>query len=651
MEYIKGLDGFRGLLVLGIVIFHTLTVFYPSNTSYFQGGFLAVESFFVLSGFLITKLLININLNYENPFFAFLVFFKRRFLRIFPALIFVILLIYALAYTLNIKYSIEKESVFGATFLYNFYLIFRELPYFQKFEEVNFFTHLWSLSIEFQLYLFTGLLFLVFSLTKVRFRWVQAVIFIFLSLVSLFLNYYYFNIENINPDKIYFSTEARSFGFFIGSVVAIFEEKIKDRFGEIIGYITGIASSIALLVSFFTMSVYTDWLYPFGFLIVDIITAVLIVSFLNSSFIRESFNILDWFGKRAYSVYLWHYPLFVIANLMYGSQPVIIILTILTTLSISDLTYRVIENPFRKLEFNIRIVPTVVSFMIFFTLLSGFYYLNKFDFSSTEAKETKTAGTIIKEDKIEEENQLSKNIVDSLNQETVDVKNSNTQEFIIKDLKKDYNVFMIGDSVLLGAANYIKKVIPTVKIDAKVGRQVVEVLNIIDRYREEIDSSDAVVIHIGSNGYARKEVFESIVEKIGKDKRIYFLTVNASVPWRDKVNENIRYLKKYSNVRVIEWDKISDPEIFVKDKVHLSSKGIVRYTNLIKSDLGLFVSSLPTKKDDIQLKSNTEDSRKIVSSEHTKTSSEKLPENQEKSASSDNTDSSDEILKTINEFH
>lgn len=571
MDYIKGLDGLRGFLVLSVVLFHALTIFYPKYLDYFQGGFLAVESFFVISGFLITKILIRLNLYHENPYYVFFIYIKRRFLRIFPALLFMVLPIFILTYTLGINSNVEEESIFSLTFVYNFYLNFRDMPYFQKFEEINLFTHIWSLSIEFQLYLATGLIFLIFSLTKLISRKLLFAAFILLVSISLFINYYYFNILNINPDKIYFATESRSFGFFMGSILALFEKEITGRLNEISGYLIGTLSSLSLLVSFITMSVYTDWFYPFGFLMADILTLLLIVSFLNSRYIRESFGILDWFGKRSYSVYLWHYPIFVITNLIYGSTLFNIFLILLIIMLISDLTYRLVEKPFRDLEFNIQLVPLSISLVLLLT--TGFLLTN-----------------ITKEDSYAyaKENSKKYNKVDDnmKNQENDDNKQTASYEKN-RETDESYRVIMIGDSVLLGAANYIKKLIPTAKIDAKVGRQVSDIINIIDIYKNEMNDVDIVVIHIGNNGYARREIFEDIVSKIGKDKKIYFLTVNASVPWKDKVNDNIRYLKKYSNVKVIDWDKVQSPELFTKDKVHLSNKGIVKYSKLIASSLGL----------------------------------------------------------------
>lgn len=615
MDYIKGLDGLRGFLVLSVVLFHALTIFYPTYLDYFQGGFLAVESFFVISGFLITKILIRLNLYHENPYYAFFLYIKRRFLRIFPALLFMVLSIFTLTYILDIDSKVEEESIFSLAFVYNFYLNFRDLPYFQKFEEINLFTHIWSLSIEFQLYLVTGLIFLIFSLTKLVSRKVLFVTFILLVFTSLFINYYYFNILNINPDNIYFATESRSFGFFMGSILALFEKEITGRLNEILGYLIGAISSLSLLMSFITMSVYTDWFYPFGFLMTDILTLLLMISFLNSQYIRESFGILDWFGKRSYSVYLWHYPIFVITNLIYGSMFLNIFLILLVVMLISDLTYRLVEKPFRNLEFNIQMVPLAISFALLLT--AGFFLTNmtKEDSYAYAKENSKKYNKVDNNMKSEESNDSKQIISYEKNRET----------------DKSYRVIMIGDSVLLGAANYIKKLIPAAKIDAKVGRQVLDVVGIIDRYKDEMDDVDIVVIHIGNNGYARREVFEDIVRKIGKDKKIYFLTVNASVPWKDKVNDNIRYLKKYSNVKVIDWDKVQSPELFVKDKVHLSSKGIVKYAKLIMSDLGLTLAKNIKNSD--RLQSDKEDITKSTEPEYI--------------IKDDYT--SEEILKTINE--
>lgn len=651
MDYIKGLDGFRGILVLVIAVFHTFTVFYPNYLLYFPGGFLAVESFFVLSGFLITRTLIKTFEKEENRFTAFLIYLKRRFLRIFPALFFMITILYSIQKVLNINISkyFEEESLFGLSFSYNFYLIFKEIPYFERFEDVKLLLHLWSLSIEVQLYLLVGFILLISSFLGSFSKAFKFTVFSILTIGSIAVNFFYFNILDVDINKIYFATESRSFGFFIGGILGLYEDKIRGIFGELFGYLTGFLGFSGLIATFFLFSYYTDWFYPFGFLVADLLTVSIIIGFLNSEYIKISMGIFDKFGERSYSFYLWHYPIFSIINSLYGVNPLFIFMAYLLTVSISDLSYQLIEKPFRRLEFGIKPIPLFLSstaFIVIFTSFFGLSNTQKIILPQMDISKT------VQEKKVEN-NQIGETVsVVNLDEDTKE-----TPEYI-KEIKYDRTVdvvgkraIIIGDSVLLGASSYIRKIIPTAKIDAKVGRQGVEIPSLIESYKEDIEKSDVVVFHIGTNGYIKQSLLEEIVNKIGKDKKIYFITVNAPVPWKEKVNQNIRSLSKYRNVSVIEWDKVADDQLLAKDKIHLTGKGIVKYSKLIATTLGVDSNVVYSKLDKISV--NSSDLSKVDENKDPegKTTKDEENSNDINSKRDENQIIAEDILKAINETH
>ncbi|MEJ5172784.1 MAG: acyltransferase family protein [Hydrogenothermaceae bacterium] len=652
MDYIKGLDGFRGILVLVIAVFHTFTVFYPQYLYYFPGGFLAVESFFVLSGFLITRTLIKTFEKEENRFTAFLIYLKRRFLRIFPALFFMITTLYGVQklFSLSISKYFEEESLFGLSFSYNFYLIFKEIPYFEKFEDVKLLLHLWSLSIEAQLYLLLGFIFLISSFLGSFSKAFKFTVFSILTIGSIAINFFYFNILDVDINKIYFTTESRSFGFFIGGILALYEEKVRGIFGEFFGYLTGFLGFSGLIATFFLFSYYTDWFCPFGFLVADLLTVSVIIGFLNSEYIKMSMGLFDIFGERSYSFYLWHYPIFSVVNTLYGSDILFITMAYLLTISISDLSYQLIEKPFRRLEFTIKPIPLFLSSTAFIVISTSFFSLS--NIQKIISPQMDISDTV--QEKKAEDNQID----EAVSVVNLDEDIKETPEYI-KEIKYDRTVdvggkrvIIIGDSVLLGASNYIKKIIPTAKIDAKVGRQGLEIPSLIESYREDINKSDVIVFHIGTNGYIKQSLLEEIVNKIEKDKKIYFITVNALVPWKEKVNQNIRnLLSKYENVSVIEWDKLIDDQLFAKDKVHLSGKGIVKYSKLIATTLGVDGDVVYSKLDKISAKSSD-----LSKFNENKDSESKITKNEENSnnINSQRDESqiiAEDVLKVINETH
>jgi peptidoglycan/LPS O-acetylase OafA/YrhL len=224
---IDGLDGFRGILVLSVIVFHAFLVFSPENLSKFNGGFLAVESFFVLSGFLITKSLIIKNKKINSFFEVYLDFLKSRFLRLLPA--FTLLSIIEISF-IHLFFperlkNLLNELLFGSLNVYNWWLIIREVPYFERFQETLFNLHFWSLSIEWQYYLIWGAVFLIL----LRFSKTVAVIFtiMFASFSVLDMYVFYKMYENI--DRVYFGTDTRFYSFMIGSLLALAENKIEKR--------------------------------------------------------------------------------------------------------------------------------------------------------------------------------------------------------------------------------------------------------------------------------------------------------------------------------------------------------------------------------------------------------------------------------------
>lgn len=622
--YIGGIYGLRGFLVIIIAIYHALTIFYPESINYLQGGFIAVESFFVLSGFLITRILIRDFFNDRDRFTTTISFLRRRFLRIFPALFFTVILFNILTYFLSLRSvkNIEEESIFSLGFLYNFYLIFKDIPYFEKFESVNLFLHLWSLSIEAQLYLLVGILFFLGTFLKNKGKIFITLTFIIFIFLSSGLNFYYYNFLDMNPDRIYFSTECRSFGFFIGGVVALWEDSIKEKVREFFGYIAGLLGLISLTIGFFLFNNYLDFFYPFGFLISDFFSVLIIVGILNSNYLRESLDILRWLGKRSYSFYLLHYPLFIMIDQIYGTNIIYVILALVLAISFSDTVYHFIENPFRRLSFRLDFIRLSISSSVAIFCLILFYHLpNYLNFIERDIYPKEKADTKAKKQIIERENKKDGYKISDIHK--------------VNDPDKDFGqstekIFFIGDSVLLGASGYIKKVIPNAEMDAKVGRQGIEIPKIIEKYRKEIDKSDIVVIHIGNNGYIKSSILEEIIRTIGDGKDIYFLTVNAPVPWKDMVNENIINLNKFKNVKVIRWDKIEDMDVFVKDKVHLSNRGIMVYTGLIRKSIGVRVTKIASENNLLEKNSL---------------------EHRESDKKEEKFDSSDYIIKLINESH
>jgi peptidoglycan/LPS O-acetylase OafA/YrhL len=605
---IDGLDGFRGILVLSVIVFHAFLVFSPENLFQFNGGFLAVESFFVLSGFLITKSLIVKNKKLNNFSEVYLDFLKSRFLRLFPAFtllsIIEIFIVY-LFFPERVK-DLLSELILGSLNVYNWWLITREVPYFERFQETLFNIHFWSLSIEWQYYLIWGAGFLIL----LRFSKTVAVIFTTMFALFSVLDMYVFYKMYENIDRVYFGTDTRFYSFMIGSLLALAENKIKKR--NLIFLTTGIISLILLLASFFLLNNYESYMYPFGFLAVSIISALLILSVLKSEFFDRllSFYPLSYIGVRSYSLYLWHFPIFSFLSLIYAKnvQEAVILGFILSFL-ISNISYLLIEEPFRRLTFlslyDLKVVLNLSISSVLLGLVFG-YLSFPIDANLTKEKNVeKVAFLSIDNDKVVSEEVKVSSIMNTKSEKYNTKENEESPLEEIKNIKAENlnnEVILIGDSVLLGASKYVQDFLKNAYIDAKVGRQFKEIYSLLESGK--LDKYNKIVIALGNNGYVSKKDLENVIERL-KDKEIYLITVKVPRPWQNQVNNTFKEIaSEYKNVKIIDWYSYSreKEELFVTDKVHLNNKGAKYFASLIAKNLGIeYKNYEPQQKiDDIQ---------------------------------------------------
>jgi|GEM_PF-1358110 len=589
---IDGLDGFRGILVLSVIIFHAFLVFSPENLSNFNGGFLAVESFFVLSGFLITKSLIVKNKKLNNFFEVYLDFLKSRFLRLLPAFIILFITeisIVHLFFPERLK-NLLNELLFGSLNVYNWWLIIREVPYFERFQETLFNLHFWSLSIEWQYYLIWSVVFLIL----LRFSKTVAVIFTILFASFSVLDMYVFYKMYENIDRVYFGTDTRFYSFMIGSLLALAENKIEKR--NWIFLTTGIISLILLLTSFFLLNNYESFMYPFGFLAVSIISALFILSVLKSEYFDKllSFYPLSYVGVRSYSLYLWHFPIFSFLSLFYEKniQEAVVLGFILSFL-ISNISYLLIEEPFRRLNFlslyDLKVVLNLSISSVLLGLVLGYLSFSTDTNLAKEKNVEKAAFLSIGSDKVVSE-EINVSSLDKKSQKDNTKENEENPLEEIKNIEagnSNGEVILIGDSVLLGASKYVQDFLKNAYIDAKVGRQFKEIYPLLES--RKLDKYNKIVIALGNNGYVSKKDVENVVERL-KDKEIYLITVKVPRPWQNQVNSTFKEIaSKHKNVKIIDWYSYSreKEELFVTDKVHLNKKGAKYFAGLIAKNLGI----------------------------------------------------------------
>ncbi len=343
-NYTPELDGLRGISILWVMIFH-------AGFPFMRGGFIGVDIFFVLSGFLITLLLIlefdgRGRISLRN-------FYIRRVLRLGPALV-CLLIVYCIVSTLVLDSEKLKSNYVDALialfYLSNWARAFAIHP-------PDFLGHTWSLSIEEQFYLIWPV-FLIFLLNKSIKRSHIAMITILIAMFSWFFRLYLLY-NDTSPERLYNGLDVRADGLMLGCFIGILVGSgyFKDNFRMTLKKILTIIAPVSM-ICLFIFSIVCYWknpvMFAFGYIMVEILAVVLILDamFGQKTMMRKflSMRWLVWTGSISYGLYLWHYPVFRLMRALGFNLNVIMTAGIGITFIIATISYYGMERPILKIK-------------------------------------------------------------------------------------------------------------------------------------------------------------------------------------------------------------------------------------------------------------------------------------------------------------
>lgn len=348
---IPGLDGLRAFAVIVVVLYHL----FPAV---FTGGFIGVDVFFVISGFIITVLLFKEFK--QTGTIRIRQFWLRRVRRLLPALIIVVLATVLAAIFIGggVLADLHLQVVGALTFTYNWIEIFLGSTYAAT-DVPHVLGHFWSLAVEEQFYLLWPLLLLaLLILPKVmRYRAIFAVTLIIALLSALAMAVLY---SPDNLDRVYIGTDTHIFGLMIGAGLATMHNSLGEakRYGGWLK-VAGWTSCILLLVASVLLGTALPFAFTSGLLLVSILTALLIVAIIHTRGTLHSVfthPFAEWIGQRSYGIYLWHYPVIVLLMAGLGSdftqQWYGAALAVVIMVGLAALSYRYIEMPIRSKGFK-----------------------------------------------------------------------------------------------------------------------------------------------------------------------------------------------------------------------------------------------------------------------------------------------------------
>jgi peptidoglycan/LPS O-acetylase OafA/YrhL len=383
-KYRPDIDGLRAIAVLSVVIFHAFPDF-------LRGGFIGVDIFFVISGFLISTIIFE---NLAKNSFSFAEFYARRIKRIFPSLIIVLGVTYFFAWFVLLANEFEKfgkHLAGGAGFVANF-IFLKEVGYFDVDSEAKPLLHLWSLGIEEQFYIIWP--FLLWLIFKLRFNpfWLTILI----TAGSFILNI--LGIDH-NPTRTFFSPFTRFWELLAGATLSyischkeIHFSKISnffDRHKILVSNIFSFLGCGLFLIGFLLINKKSS--FPGSWALVPVLGAVFIISAGQSAWINRNIlsnKILVWFGLISFPLYLWHWPLLSFAYILNG-QPVSLkvrLVAVFISILLAWLSFRFVEKPIRTGAKNKSIIWILISLMFFLGAL-GFITSKKdgFEFRQEES--------------------------------------------------------------------------------------------------------------------------------------------------------------------------------------------------------------------------------------------------------------------------
>ncbi|MFQ5473954.1 MAG: acyltransferase family protein, partial [Dehalococcoidia bacterium] len=346
LPYFAGVDGLRALAVIAVVLYHT-------GLGWMPGGFLGVEVFFVISGYLITSILLRER--ERSGKMDLRRFWMRRARRLLPAVFVLILsvLVYAVVFLPEEVAKLRSESLAAIGYVSNWYQIFRDQSYFESLGRPSLFLHLWSLAVEEQFYLLWPALFaLVFAKIRARHAVVALVAIAAASTVLMAIQYQ----PGVDSSRIYYGTDTRAAGLLIGAALALVwapgrlpasvisaSHRTADTYGLL---------ALGGLIAFSALITESDrLLYQGGFAIVALLTALVIAAAVHPG-ARTLQSILGWrplvwIGLRSYSIYLWHWPVFMVTRPHEDvalDGVLLLALRLALTLTLAELSYRLVER-------------------------------------------------------------------------------------------------------------------------------------------------------------------------------------------------------------------------------------------------------------------------------------------------------------------
>jgi peptidoglycan/LPS O-acetylase OafA/YrhL len=614
---LRGLDGLRAIAVIAVLLFH-------ADVSWVQGGYLGVDLFFVISGFLITGLLADQCQRQNTGLLA--PFYWRRAKRLLPAAWLMIAGVVAAAslFAADALPRLRSDALASFFYVTNWGLIARDISYFESTGRPPLLMHLWSLAIEEQFYLLWAPL-VLWGLPRLG-RGRMAIVTVVLALASaawmaVMSARIGYLADQTDPSRLYFGTDTHGFALLFGAALGLLWQPHRQtkRRGKRIStgrawqpLAAGLTALAAMLALFGLLYEQTSWLYPWGFLLSAAVSVVLIVAATHpgSAFgLWLDQRVMRWIGERSYGIYLWHWPIFMLTrpdiDLPALPPAVVACGRIALVIAVAALSYTWVESPIRqglleRLWRNRHMLGpsgfawrrgAALSAGVLVTFSAAAMLLHT-PARSTLAPDVRAA--------------FDANVIDIFGepdaspirntQDTLDTPNAspNTPQPVAYTPQQPAppppalpeqpgatrytgeDLTALGDSVLLGSSRLLKATLKGVDVHATVGWQAFHVLKEVQALNQAGQLRPVVLVHLGTNGYVTETLLRQILSELVSAKRVLLVNNHAPRRWMNANNALFqRVAADDPHVVLVDWHQISsgNRRFFVSDDVHLTLQG------------------------------------------------------------------------------
>jgi peptidoglycan/LPS O-acetylase OafA/YrhL len=575
IRHISSIDGLRAIAVTAVVLYHL-------GISWIPGGFLGVDLFFVISGYVITRLILD-SIN-QSSALDLRAFYAARIRRIYPGLIFMIIctILFIGVWAPEAIKRFLADLPFVLTGSMNWSLVARNQDYFESIGRPPLLQHTWSLAVELQYYLIWPLILLAVLkyFGKKNIARIALIIAMVSGIVLFFVSYQLDHANTQQVSHIYFGTDTHSIGLFLGSALAVswipqnLSADIEKRAQDVIDAI-GVIGLLGLIATFLFIDEKNANLYQIAFPLAGIFGCLVIISLVHpaSRFAPLiSSSPFRWIGQRSYGIYIWHWVIFQVTRPsvdLTGETWALYLARVLLVLALADISLRWVEIPFRQ------------------GIVQNWFRGMKYRSAKVKVRQqlsvlasilvVLSVTSAISVQAINKGNQIAAQLLDQ----------TNYQDTETKDLGDTTGLWVTGDSVILGIRSKLESREHVSLVNARVGRQAPELLAAIKVDQSAVPESP-VVFNLGNNNALSEQTVIDIFEAVKNQPKI--VVVNTAVPraWKDTNNLIIsKVAALYPGVKLIDWDRISKdrPDLFAPDGIHLSPLGSDVYVDLVLTAL------------------------------------------------------------------